>query len=210
MSRASGLAVSFGLVAALVVPATAPAAAAAPAGDVSSSTAPRPPLDLGDGRPVARSMFSNPDGTIACRRVYTEMVWLECLLKRTQEIVQFGPDESWVDVPCTKPNEDQTCRLSFGAVYISRASRKQAARFAGARRVPLEQLIDLGRRTVPYPACIADPHLGLSCTTLMDDSVGEQIYFGLAGSIWNCPGYEYSPGETPIPQGGDVCRVVRP
>lgn len=210
MGRASVLAVSFGLVVGLVMPVTASGAGAVPVGDLSSTTAPRPPLDLGDRTPVTRSLFSSPDGTIACRRVYTEMVWLACLLRRTNEIVRFGPDESWVDVPCTRPNEDQTCRLSFGAVYISRASTAQAARFAGARRIPLEQLVDLGRRTVPYPACIADPNLGLSCTTQMDDSVGEQIYFGLAGSIWNCPGYEYGIGESPKPQGGDVCRVVRP
>jgi len=62
---------------------------------------------------------------------------------------------------------------------------------------------------VPYPACIADPNLGLSCTTLMDDSVGQQVYFGLAGSIWNCPGYEYIDDQTPMPQGNDRCRIVR-
>ena len=189
-----------------------PAAASmnAPAGDVSASTAPRPPLDPGTGAPITRTVFSNPDGTISCRRVYTEMVWLECLLRSTNEIVRFGPDEFWIDVPCKEPQQTKTCRMEFGAVYITRATTKQAARFASARRIPLERLVELGRRTVPYPGCIADPNLGLSCFTQMDDQVGQQLYFGLAGSIWNCPGYEYSTGESPIPTGSNRCRVVRP
>jgi len=185
------------------------AATAEPTGDASTTTAPRPPLDLGTGTPIARTVFSSPDGTISCRRVYSEMVWLECLLRRTNEIVRFGPDESWLEVPCKAPHESERCRLAFGAVTITRATTRQAARFAGARRIPLERLVELGRRIVPYPACIADPNLGLSCTTLMDDSVGQQIFFGLAGSIWNCPGYEDVPGQTPVPKGNNTCRVVR-
>jgi hypothetical protein len=205
--RVAVLALSFGIVVGLLGP--APASVAAPAGDVSA-TAPRPPFDPGTGAPITRKIFSNPDGSVSCGRVYTEMVWLECLLVRTNEIVRFGPDESWIDVPCKAPNQSESCRLAFGAVMIKRATKADAARFAGARRIPLERLVELGARTVPYPACIADPNLGLSCTTLMDDSVGQQIYLGLAGSIWSCPGYEYSTGDTPIPQGSNRCRVGRP
>ena len=193
----------------LVAPASS-GAVAAPAGDVSVTTAPRPPFDTGVGEPIARTVFSNPDGSVSCRRVYTEMIWLECLLTATNEIVRFGPDESWTDVACTSPNQSETCRLGFGWVGITPATKAQAARFAGARRVPLERLIELGRRTPPYPVCIADPNLGLSCSMMMDDSVGEQIYLGLAGSVWNCPGYEYVNGESAIPRGHDRCRVVRP
>ena len=60
-----------------------------------------------------------------------------------------------------------------------------------------------------WRSALADPNLGLSCTTLMGESVGQQIYLGLAGSIWNCPGYEYNPGQTPVPKGNNTCRVVR-
>ena len=200
---AATAAVAFGLVM------SAPAMAA-PAGDVAGTTAPRPPFDSGVGTPITRTVFSNPDGTISCRRVYTEMIWLECLLKRTNEIVRFGPDESWIDVSCTAPNASEMCRLAFGSVFIRPATKAAVARFADARRVPLERLIELGRRTAPYPVCIADPNLGLSCSTMMDDSVGQQIYLGLAGSVWNCPGYEYISGETAIPKGHDRCRVIRP
>jgi hypothetical protein len=162
------------------------------------------------GKSITRTLFSNPDGTVSCRRVYTEMIWLECLLERSNEIVRFGPDESWIDVPCTAPNQSQTCRLAFGSIVITPATKAAVARFAGARRVPLERLIELGRRTPPYPVCIADPNLGLSCSMMLDDSVGQQIYLGLAGSIWNCPGYEYVDDESAIPKGHDRCRVIRP
>jgi hypothetical protein len=138
------------------------------------------------------------------------MIWLECLLRDTNEIVRFGPDEFWTDVPCIAPNESELCRLGFGWVGIRPASKSAVARFDGARRVPLERLIELGRRTPPYPVCIADPNLGLSCSMGMDDNVGQQIYIGLAGGIWNCPGYEYVDAETPVPQGRDRCRVIRP
>jgi hypothetical protein len=162
------------------------------------------------GDPTTRTVFTNPDGAISCRRVNTEMVWLECLLRETREIVRFGPDESWLDVPCEAPNRSETCRLAFGTIVITPASRAAVARFAGARRIPLERLVELGRRTPPYPVCIADPNLGLSCSTMMDDSVGQQIYLGLAGSVWSCPGYEYVNGESAIPKGHDRCRVIRP
>ena len=124
--------------------------------------------------------------------------------------MRFGPDESWTEVPCGAPNQSETCRLAFGAIVITPATKAAVARFDGARRVPLERLVELGRRTTPYPVCIADPNLGLSCSTMMDDSVGQQIYLGLAGSVWNCPGYEYVDGETAIPKGHDRCRVIRP
>ncbi len=185
-------------------------AVAAPTGDVAGATVPRPPFDSGVGEPITRRVFSTPDGAVSCRRVYTEMIWLECLLVRSHEIVRFGPDEFWTDAACTTPNQSETCRLGFGWVGIRPASKAAAARFAGARRVPLERLIELGRRTPPYPVCIADPNLGLSCSMMMDDSVGEQIYLGLAGSIWSCPGYEYIDAETAIPKGHDRCRVIRP
>ena len=197
------------VVAGLVAPASF-GAGAAPAGDVAGATVPRPPFDPGVGRSIARTVFSTPDGSISCRRVYTEMIWLECLLRRTNEIVRFGPDEFWTDAACTAPHQSETCRLGFGWVGIRPASKAAVARFAGARRVPLERLIELGRRTSPYPVCIVDPNLGLSCSMQLDDSVGEQIYLGLAGSIWNCPGYEYVGVETAIPQGHDRCRVIRP
>jgi hypothetical protein len=207
--RASVLAATTVIVVGLVVPASF-GAVAAPAGDLAVTTVPRPPFDPGVGEPITRTVFSNPDGTVSCRRVYSEMIWLECLLVATNEIVRFGPDESWLDVACISPQQSETCRLGFGWVDIRPATRAAAARFAGARRVPLERLIELGRRTAPYPACIADPNLGLSCWMQMDDSVGEQIYLGLAGSVWNCPGYEYIDTETAIPRGHDRCRVIRP
>jgi len=207
--RASVIVAVVLVVVGLVAPAPS-GAMTAPAGDVAAATAPRPPFDTGVGRPIPRTVFSNPDGSVSCRRVYTEMVWLECLLKQTREIVRFGPDESWLDVPCKAPNESETCRLAFGAIYISPATRTQAARFDSARRIPLERLVELGRRSTPYPTCIADPNLGLSCRTQMDDQVGQQIFLGLAGSIWNCAGYEYATGESPVPRGSNLCRVVRP
>jgi hypothetical protein len=207
--RASVLAAILMAVVGLVVPASS-GAAAAPSGDISSATAPRPPFDTGVGKSITRTLFSNPDGTVSCRRVYTEMVWLECLLVRTNEIVRFGPDESWLDVACMAPNQTETCRLAFGSIVITPATKAAVARFAGARRVPLERLIELGRRTPPYPVCIADPNLGLSCSMMLDDSVGQQIYLGFAGSIWNCPGYEYVDDESAIPKGHDRCRVIRP
>ena len=67
---------------------------AAPAGDVAGTTVPRPPFDTGVGDPITRTVFTSPDGAVSCRRVYTEMIWLECLLRDTNEIVRFGPDES--------------------------------------------------------------------------------------------------------------------
>ena len=203
------LAVAAGVALALTGPAAAAGGSATPAGDITVATAPRPPLDPGTGDPITRAVFSSPDGTISCRRVNSEMVWLECLLTRTDEIVRFGPDESWLEVPCRAPNRSETCRLAFGMVYVAPATTAQAARFDGARRIPLERLVRLGRSTVPYPTCIADPNLGLSCRTNMDDQVGQQIFLGLAGSIWNCPGYEYVNAETPVPRGSDQCRVVR-
>lgn len=209
LRRVAAIAATAMVVIGLTVPSTI-GAAAAPAGDISTTTVPRPPFDPGVGTAITRTVFSSPDGTISCRRVNTEMIWLECLLVRTNEIVRFGPDEYAVDVGCTAPNQSETCRLAFGSVYIRPATKAAAARFAGARRVPLERLVELGRRTPPYPVCIADPNLGLSCSTQMDDSVGEQIYLGLAGGVWNCPGYEYITGETATPKGHDRCRVIRP
>ena len=193
----------------LVVPASF-GAAAVPAGDVAIATVPRPPFDTGVGSVITRTVFTTPDGAVSCRRVNTEMIWLECLLARTHEIVRFGPDEYPIDVPCTAPHQSEACRLAFGWLDIRPATKAAVARFEGARRIPLERLVELGRRTPPYPVCIADPNLGLSCSTQMDDSVGEQIYLGLDGSVWNCPGYEYINGETPIPRGHDRCRVIRP
>lgn len=206
---ASVLAVASMVGLGLIAPAPS-GAAAIPTGDVAGTTVPRPPFDPGVGDPITRTVFTTPDGAVSCRRVNTEMIWLECLLVRTNEIVRFGPDEFAVDVACTAPNQSETCRMAFGSVYIRPATKAAAARFAGARRVPLERLIELGRRTPPYPVCIADPNLGLSCSTMMDDSVGEQIYLGLAGSVWNCPGYEYVNGKSAIPKGHDRCRVIRP
>lgn len=188
----------------------APVGAAAPAGDIAVSTVPRPPFDSGSGDPIVRTVFTTPDGSISCRRVYTEMTWLECLLRDTDEVLRFGPDESWVEAPCLAPFASETCRMGFGWIDIRPATKTATARFAGAGRIPLERLVQLGRMTVPYPVCIADPNLGLSCSTMMDDSVGEQIYLGLAGGVWNCPGYEYVDDQTAIPKGHDRCRVVRP
>lgn len=209
MRRAALLTAGVVAVVGLAVP-TSIGVAAAPGGDVPATTVPRPPFDSGVGDPMTRTVFTTPDGSVSCRRVYTEMIWLECLLRDSNEIVRFGPDEFWTDAACTAPHQSETCRLGFGWVGIRPASKAAVARFAGARRVPLERLIELGRRTSPYPVCIVDPNLGLSCSMQLDDSVGEQIYLGLAGSIWNCPGYEYVGVETAIPQGHDRCRVIRP
>ena len=190
---------------------TATAAPRVPAGEVAGSTAPRPPFDTGVGDPLRRAVFANPDRTVACRRVSGDRVWLECLLVRSNEIVRFGMAGGTVDrVPCKAPFASETCSLSFGRITISPATATRKARFAGARVVPLERLIELGRRTMPYPVCIADPNLGLSCSTAMDDSVGEQIYIGISDSIWSCPGYEYIDDQTAIPKGSDRCKVVRP
>ena len=207
--RASLVVVAAVVTLGLAVPSSI-GAVAAPTGDVAAATAPRPPFDPGVGNPITREVFTTPDGAISCRRVYTEMTWLECWLKRTNEVLRFGPDESFLEVPCEAPHQNETCRMGFGWVDIRPATKKVTARFAGARKVPLERLVNLGRRVIPYPACIADPNLGLSCITLMDDSIGEQIYLGLAGSVWSCPGYEYIGGETAIPTGHDQCRVIRP
>ena len=111
----------------------------------AGTTVPRPPFDTGVGDPITRTVFTSPDGAVSCRRVYTEMIWLECLLRGTNEIVRFGPDESWIDVACIAPNQSETCRLAFGWVDIRPATKAAVARFAGARRVPLERLIELGR-----------------------------------------------------------------
>ena len=207
--RASVLGATVVVVAGFILPASL-GAVAAPTGDVTVATVPRPPFDSGVGDAITRTVFTTPDGSVSCRRVYTEMIWLECLLVRTNEVVRFGPDESWTDAPCVSPHQSETCRLGFGWVDIRPATSAAVARFAGARRVPLERLIQLGRMTAPYPVCIADPNLGLSCSTMMDDNIGQQIYLGLAGSVWNCPGYEYIDAETAIPRGHDRCRVIRP
>ena len=37
----------------------------------------------------------------------------------------------------------------------------------------------LGRDTVPWPYCIADPNLGLSCQTLMDDQIFDAMLASL-------------------------------
>ena len=182
-----------------------------PGGDRVGVTAPRPPYDTGVGDPIARTLFANPDRTVACRRVAGDAAWLECLLVRSDEIVRFGMAGGTVErVPCKAPFGDETCLLSFGRITIAPATATSKARFAGARAVPLERLVELGRRTMPYPVCIADPNLGLSCSTAMDDSVGQQIYIGISDSIWNCPGYEYVDGESGIPKGNNRCAVVRP
>lgn len=208
--RLLSLACAAGVALSLMGPATAVERPVTPAGDNAFTTVPRPPLDSGVRATITRTLFSSPDGSISCRRVYSEMVWLECLLKQTNEIVRFGPDESWSEVPCRAPHGSETCRLAFGMVYLAPATKARAARFDGAPRVPLERLVQLGRSSIPYPTCIADPNLGLSCRTNMDDQVGQQIVLGLAGGIWNCPGYEYVNGETPVPRGSDRCRVLRP
>lgn len=144
------------------------------------------------------------------RRAYTEIVGLEWLLVHTNEIVRFGLDESWADVPCTAPNQSETCRLAFGR---SSSRRRRSPRQRGSTAhggFPLERLVELGRRTSRYPACIADPNLGLSCSTQLDDSVGQQIYLGLAGSTWKCPGDGYVNAETAIPKAHGRCRVICP
>ncbi len=190
-----------------------PAAASpgAQAGAASSATVPRPPFDSGVGDPITRVVFTNADRTVACRRVAGDRVWLECLLVRSGEIVRFGmANGTVVRVPCKAPFADDTCSLSFGRIAITPATASSRARFAGARVAPLERLIELGRRTMPYPLCILDPNLGLSCSVAMDDSVGEQIYIGISDSIWNCPGYEYIDDQTAIPRGSNRCRVIRP
>lgn len=190
-------------------PATGAVSNGVTTGDVSATSVPRPPSDPGSGDPITRALFTTPDGSISCRRVYSENVWLECLVRDTREIVRFGPAESYVEAPCKAPNQGKTCRMGYGDLSITPAAKSDAARFAGARRVPLERLIQLGKQTMPYPMCIADPNLGLSCSTAMDDSVGEQVYLGLAGSVWNCPGYEYISAKTPVAKGSDRCLVVR-
>lgn len=175
------------------------------------ATVPRPPFDTGTGKPVARSVFTNEARTVACRRVSGEKAWLECLLTRSNEIVRFGmAGGTVVRVPCKKPHAKDTCSKSFGRIEFAPATATDKLRFASARVVPLERLVELGRRTMPYPLCILDPNLGLSCSTAMDDSVGEQIYIGVADSIWNCPGYEYIDEQSAIPRGSARCRVVRP
>lgn len=209
-ARRAALVVVAGVVAVgLAVPSSIDAAAA-PTGDVAATTVPRPPFDPGVGDPITRTVFTTPDGAISCRRVNTEMIWLECLLRDSNEILRFGPDEFATEAPCLAPFASETCRMGFGWVDVRPARATAISRFAGARRVPLERLIQLGRMTAPYPVCIADPNLGLSCSTMMDDQVGEQIYLGLAGSVWSCPGYEYVNDETAIPTGHDRCRVIRP
>ncbi|MBK9739997.1 MAG: hypothetical protein IPO93_10860 [Actinobacteria bacterium] len=192
-------------------PSTATASPLAPAGDISVATAPRPPFDTGTGEPIMRTVFTNADRTVACRRVAGDEVWLECLLVRSHEIVRFGMAGGTVaHVPCQVPFADDTCALSFGRITIRPATAASRARYAAARAVPLERLVELGRRTIPYPLCIFDPNLGLSCTTGMDDSVGEQIYIGVSDSIWSCPGYEYIDDQTPIPSGNNRCTVLWP
>ena len=205
MRRVRGMAIAAALLS-LVLGTASPSFG----GDAAPETVPRPPFDSGHGQPMVRTAFRSPDGRVACRRVYTEMIWLECLLRDTREIVRFGPDEFATEAPCLPPHGSQTCRIGYGTIVTSPARPSDVARFADARRIPLERLVDLGRRTPPYPVCIADPNLGLSCSTMMDDSVGEQVYLGLAGALWNCPGYEYVDGQTPIPQGSHRCLVVRP
>jgi hypothetical protein len=189
---------------------TAAASPPAPDGHGRAATVVRPPFDTGVGEPIARVVFTNPDRTVACRRVAGDQVWLECLLVRSDEIVRFGmAGGSVARRPCKAPFAGETCSLSFGRIAISPATATAKARFAGARVVPLERLIELGRRTMPYPLCILDPNLGLSCATSMDDSVGEQIYIGISDSIWNCPGYEYVDDQTAVASGSNRCRVLR-
>lgn len=213
IARKHGLVARVALVAAIASLVMSPATASppSPAGDRTETTAPRPPSDSGVGEPITRTLFANPDRTVACRRVTGDKAWLECLLVRSSEIVRFDMAGRTVEpVPCKALFAAETCRLSFGRVTITPATATSKARFAGAGAVPLERLVELGRRTTPYPVCIADPNLGLSCSTAMDDSVGQQVYIGISDSIWNCPGYEYANGESAIPRGSDRCRVVRP
>lgn len=166
-----------------------------PAGDVAANTVPRPPEDSGTGTPVVRTLFASPTGNVKCRRVsYTGGVWLECLLVRTSELVRYSSESTSTGYPKLK---------------ITKATAAQRQRFASATRIPYERLVQLGPVTPPYPTCIADPNLGLSCRTGFDDSIGDQIFFGLAGSIWNCPSGEYIPGE-PVPDSAKRCLVVRP
>ena len=140
-------------------------------------------------------------------------MWLECLLVRTNEIIRFGMASGMVErVPCRAPFADETCMLSFGRITIRPATATAKARFASARVVPLEQLVELGRNTIPYPRCIIDPNLGLNCSTGMEDSVGQQIYIGVSDSdsVWNCPGYEPVDDQTAIPKGSDAARSWGP
>ena len=41
-------------------------------------------------------------------------------------------------------------------------------------------------------------------------AIANDSSYGLAGGVWNCPGYEYVDAETAIPKGHDRCRVIRP
>lgn len=190
----------------------APAGAAprVPAGDAAVATVPRPPLDTGTGALIATKAFVSPSGNVKCRRVSsTSGTWLECLLVRSRELVRFGTGTEAVHVPCAAPNRDQTCVMSYGTVRITRATAAQRAAFVGARKVPYERPIRLGAAKAPFPWCVVDPNLGTSCSTGYDDSRGEQLYLGLADSIWSCPGYE-DVFDEPVPSGANTCRVIRP
>lgn len=194
-------------------PAAADVPAAKPLGGGPVQTVPRPPWDSGGDRtPIKRSVFATPDENVACRRLYGQDHWVECLLRRSSEIVRFGapPTPPYLKVPCKPPHADQMCFGDVPQVTITKASSADKARFAKAKPIPLEVLVELGSRTRPWPECIADPNLGLACGTHEDDSVGAQIFIGIQDSIWICGGYEYVFDDTPVPSNADRCIVVRP
>jgi hypothetical protein len=96
-----------------------------------SPTVASPPFDSGVGDPVTRTVFINPDRTVACRRPSGDHVWLECLLVRSNEIVRFDSDYgNVVVVPCGAPSKGANCRLVFGRITITHATsaRKRVSR----------------------------------------------------------------------------------
>ncbi|MBI1352247.1 MAG: hypothetical protein GC156_14165 [Actinomycetales bacterium] len=182
-----------------------------PAGDIALPTVPRPPEDPGSGTTITRRSFTSTTGNVACRRVHQGATWLECLLVRSGEILRVSTDaDRAVAVPCTAKDADVTCRLSYPVVTFHAASRLERRRFADARRVRYERPVQLGPLTAPYPTCLVDPNLGTSCHTGYDDRVGEQVFIGVADSVWICPGYEHVQDGDPVPVGADTCLVVRP
>lgn len=214
MRRTVTLAAAVIAVTALIpLPASASQSAAwtAPAGDAALPIVPRPPEDPGSGTTLTRMSFTSTTGNVACRRVQQGATWLECLLVNSGEIlrVSTGPGGASA-VPCRPMDAHATCRLSYPVVTFHTASRLERRRFADARRVRYERPVQLGPLTAPYPSCLVDPNLGTSCHTGYDDSVGEQVFIGVADSVWICPGYERVQAADPRPAGYDACLVVRP
>ena len=193
----------------LAVP-TSMGAAAAPTGDVATATVPRPPFDPGVGDPITRTVFTSPDGAASCRRVYTEMIWLECLLRDSNEILRFGPDEFWTDVPCVSPHQSEMCRLGFGWVGIRPASKAATARFAGHAAFPSSGSSNWADAPLPIRCASPIPTSGSAARwgwTTLSASRSTSVWQEASGS---CPGYEYIDDETAIPTGHDRCRVIRP